>query len=200
MITERKIFWLFLVTIIASLIYISWSILLPFLLGFIIAYLFLPLARKLSIFMPMSIAAGIIAGSLCIIFTLSLFSLIPILIEQAKILNYNLPQYKLYIFDKILPFLSAKLSIADQDFFALLRKNLSASSGKILKNVSGFVPQIVHSSIIIVNSLIYVCFVPLTTFLFIKDWDLMRKNFLDLIPNASRDIFIDKIYSIYIFV
>jgi predicted PurR-regulated permease PerM len=122
--------------------------------------------------------------------------LIPVLIEQIKILNYNLPQYKLYVIEKIIPFFYSKFSLQNHDFSVLLKQSLSGSGGKIIKNFGGFVPHILHSSMIIFNFFVYVFFIPLAAFLFMKDWDLIYNKLLNLIPEEGRNIFESKVKEI----
>ncbi len=180
------------------------NILLPFIIGIIIAYFLDPAAEKLEKLKFSRTSATLVI--LCIfIFIISLFAYIigPVLYLQTKALIAKMPDYINGIDQITKPYLNDfynKIGYKEGGNFGLL-KEISEFSIKFSTNIFSNIWQ---SSLKFINLFVLIFIAPIVTFYLLRDWNKIVVNIANLIPKKiKKETFkqfkeIDKVLSGYI--
>lgn len=174
------------------------GILLPFIVGFIIAFLFKNIVRKyenkisrgkLSLIIISSFSA-IVVGLSIVIFPSIISQLFDLLAETIKDIQ-NIDKNNLYtMIDKAL----VKFRIEEIEG---LQNCISNLINLVLKSLMNLANSFLLSSIQIINILLMICISPIVAFYFLKDWDkmfyyiencLLPKNYRKDFQNFSKQI------------
>jgi predicted PurR-regulated permease PerM len=188
---------------ILTFIFLIKSILTPFILSAIIAYLLNPVIDKLQkIGLSRSISSLFIViifiSAILIIFT----KIIPILIVELADLVTNLPIY----FDNIKNNFLPKFLLEQDLFFESNLKNII--DGQNISNILSFsdniLGNITYSTNIVIGLISLVSIIPFISFYFLRDWHLIIKSVKNYLPKNHKNniinifIDIDKIISKYL--
>jgi len=170
------IFFLF-IFILAFLILAS-DILLPFIVGLIIAYILNPIVIKMDNFgINHSISVMISLFFSLVVFFGSFIFLIPIFIDQFQIVLEKMP----IIFDKINYYLNKyndSLNIIDKETYSKYISNLiSSKSGELIKYLFEFLTLSFNKTFAVLNFLGLVLITPIVTFYILYDWEKIFKFF-----------------------
>jgi predicted PurR-regulated permease PerM len=184
---RQYVFWIGALVIFALLIWLLHEILLPFVAGMALAYLFNPLASRLErVGVSRMLASLIIIGVFVLFFIALLLLIVPILGGQLSGFMENLPDYVRRL----------QAAVADPSRPWLQRLvgdklgNVDASFGDVVKEGAGWLMTFVKSlwsggqALISVLSLIIVT--PVVAFYLLNDWERMVAKVDSWIPIANR--------------
>ena len=181
------------------------DILLPFIVGIIIAYFLDPAADKLE---KKGWNRGYATLFILLLFILFIiifsYSLGPILYRQLIALITSIPEYIKNTIKILSPYLNK--------LYDKLGYENNIQQGVILKEISeyaltlskGIFKNIWHSSIAVINFLSLIFITPIVTFYLLKDWDMIMAKIKILIPQKYQSDFhnqcnnIDSVLSSYI--
>lgn len=205
--TENKnwIFWIILLVIFSSLVYILRSVLLPFVVGIIIGYLLDPLATRLEkLKINRSIATCLVLLLVAIILIPLIIALFGMIDEQLALFISAVPKYMETLTQKIEPIINNL-----QDNFPNLnrekiREYLRGNMSNGLKLIGTLLRKLISGSYAIFNILSLVLITPIVTFYMLRDWNDFIKKVDSLLPKAYKKEIrtqakeIDKIISSFI--
>ncbi|MEL0313883.1 MAG: AI-2E family transporter [Halieaceae bacterium] len=179
--------WVALVT--AVLIAFFWllhPILLPFLLGALIAYLGDPLVDRLEA-RGHRRTTGVIAVFCAFSLLLSSLMLvaIPLLIDQVDQVIKNIPVFYRWLSESALPAIQSTLSVSgaelpEIDWEAELTARWESLGVWLAQSALG----LSRSGLNLLSALINIALVPVVAFYLLRDWDIMMERLLNLVPRA----------------
>jgi len=162
------------------------NILLPFIIGTIIAYFLDPAASKLEkVKISRTIAAILILAVFIIIITAFIYVIGPILYIQTKSLIAKMPEYIKGIDSLMAPYLTdfySKIGYEESYNFGLL-KEISEFS---LKFSSSIFSNIWQSSLKFINLFVLLFITPIVTFYLLRDWNKIVANIDNLITKKIK--------------
>ncbi len=182
-INKEVLFWLLASLFVIGFVALLHEVMLPFVLGLAIAYFLDPVADRLQrLGLGRMAATSIISLLLGLIILIGLFTLMPVLFEQAVNLVQNTPRYLDTIYAMINSY--GKQYMGDdfnlphmgyRDAIKKLTAQYSGNSGDILKSIwSGSKAFISFMSLILIT--------PVVAFYMLHDWDRMMKYINSITP------------------
>lgn len=201
MITERRLFWLFVVAGLLGLVYLLANIITPFVVCLVLAYILDPLTdaleekgfgRTISAFL-------VCAGSLGVLFMLFLF-LLPVLISQIASLAKALPELLVWLQARIDHFFATPSPALDWvlEQFALddsgdvqqkltneVKKAFRDFGSTLFQDTSVLLKGIEKYIGAISSSLSMLLLVPFILFYLLRDWDRMVMSLVDILPRSQ---------------
>lgn len=184
-ITEIRILVpLAIVIAIGVLVYLLAPMLAPFVVGALLAYLGDPLIDRLETYrMSRGLAVTCVFLILIIIISLTLFLLIPILVDQVNGLIKRLPLF-IDRLDQRADALAAQFGLTiDSSSFKQIALDYLPEAGNATK---GLLKTITQSGGFLIGGLVFMMLTPLITFYLLRDWDIMVAHIHELIPNNVR--------------
>jgi len=174
------------------LIYLLAPVLMPFLIGSLLAYLGDPLVDKLETKKLSRTAAVIVVFVVILLIILVLpFVLLPLIQQQLVALAASFPKYIDWVQQHVVPFISQTFGI-DPDLLntATLKQNIVAHwsdvggiAGNLLKSVS-------KSSMVLLESTANIVLIPVVTFYLLRDWDILIARIHELLPRQQEPIIV----------
>ncbi len=173
------------------------AVLFPLLASLLVAYLLDPAVdwfeeRKVSRTVAISIfmVAGLVTSALFILV------LYPTVVRTAAKIVDRLPLLAEVLQSQTLPWLRERgveipptLSLAFDEYGATLQENLP----NLVQKITGWVGGIVAGAGGVVASLLNIVMIPLFTFYFLRDFDLMTASLREYIPLARREVLLDRV-------
>ena len=181
--------WPWVALLLAALFGALWllhPILLPFLLGALIAYLGDPAVDRLE-------ARGYrrTTGVVCVflLFSLLLAALlliaIPLLIEQVDQFIRAVPVFYRWLSDSALPAIQSTLSVGGAELPAIdWEAELTARWESVGKWLAQSLVGISRSGLGLLGAMINLALVPVVAFYLLRDWDKMMESLLNLVPRV----------------
>jgi len=183
--------WLMLALLVASgwLIYLLAPVITPFAISAVLAYFGDPLVDRLektSIWrwkFNRTLAVSIVFVLILSLLTIVLLIIVPMLVEQVRLLIHLLPQWIEWFSDTALPWLAHKAGIELKDFdsaqFSEMLKQywqeISTATFKVIDIIS-------RGGMAVVALLTNLVLIPVVTFYLLRDWDLLIRGIHDLLP------------------
>lgn len=181
--TKRWLFWCGIGLFALLFIYLIRSILLPFVVGILMAYILDPLADKLE---ERKLSRTVSTLIICGIFFISLMFMCvvipPAIAEQAAGLLASLPDYVTEFNSRYGERISAWLGAFNGNHAASIEQFASNISGVMLKFIENFVSSVFQSGMFIVNLLGLLLITPVVTFYLLRDWDVLVERADKLLP------------------
>lgn len=181
---------LFALTLGGILIYLLRAILMPFLVGALLAYLADPLADRLErLRLNRTFAVVVVFTVLSLIGIGTILLLLPILGRQVDTLRSMLPQIVEWVHQTGLPWLRARtgVDIAALDLETL--RNAFAqhwqSTGSI---IASMVAQATSSGLAMAGLLANIALIPVVAFYLLRDWDVLVARIRDLLPRRMEPV------------
>lgn len=193
--TAFLIYTLLILALILSLKYLT-LLAAPLFFSFIIAYLFIPVVNFLErkTFMPRSIATGLVMILLVVVVVTIIASIFPHVLDQVENAAVKFP--------KIMERFSQKVKVVND----YILKNFSPYVGpidlvskvegmitRLRADLSNFVITVFSSLYSVMITVLYMVFVPLFSYYFIKDYRDIQHTLFSLIPNRYEDRTMEKI-------
>lgn len=171
------------------LIYLLQPILMPFLVGALLAYLGDPLADRLErTRLSRTTAVVIVFAVLLTIVGGLVLLLVPMIGAQLDALQLHLPQMLRWAQQTAVPWLEQRAGIELSDHLALDRvANALAAHWRETGDVLTIVLQrVTNSTLALAGWIANIALIPVVTFYLLRDWDLVVQRIRDLIPRASE--------------
>lgn len=168
-------------------IYLIRSVLLPFVLGALIAYFLDPAADKLEKWkFSRTLATTTIILSFFIVMTLLLLLIAPLLTNQLSNLIFDLPNYFNENGVKYEQQVSSWLGMIPTEYIDNIKNYINNIASYALKLVGGVVGGMFLSSMAVINVLSLVLITPVITFYLLRDWDVITNKFHALLPRKHE--------------
>jgi predicted PurR-regulated permease PerM len=187
--------WLILAALTASgwLIYLLAPVITPFAISAVLAYFGDPLVDRLeraSIWkwkLGRTVAVSIVFILMLSLLTIVLLIIVPMLVEQVRLLIHLFPQWIEWFSDTALPWLANKAGFELKDFDSaqfseMLKeywKEISTATFKVIDIISrgGMAVAVLLTNLVLI---------PVVTFYLLRDWDLMIRGIHDLLPRSME--------------
>lgn len=174
---------------------VFWSlfdILIPFLLGMAIAYLFDPVADMFE-------ERGYSRNTATLIITIFMVTLIvifamlllPVLVSQAVELATNLPEFARNLYAKLQPFIHDTIERFGIERSELGRENFPDIAGRAAQILASALTSLVNSGLLIANVFTLILITPVVSFYLLRDWDRLVETIHKMIPRREREAIID---------
>lgn len=159
------------------------SILLPFILAFVLAYFLDPLVNKLTRRKwSRGLASGTVVSGFCV-FVLTLFLiLIPILQTQVLSFIVKLPTITAYVWDKIKVVISYTQHKISSEQMGQLSDAVSQTAFDALNSIAVGILNVISGGIALFNVVSLLLITPVVLFYVLKDWNDVSKNIKGLVP------------------
>ena len=178
------------VALVAVLVYFLDSVLTPFLVSMVLAYLGDPLAdwleekglsRTLSVVLVFCLIFGLLA--------LAMLLVVPVLIHQVKSLVLLLPVWAQWLEDHVVPQVTQYIAI-DPSLFDI--SDLFHKLAGHWQNAGGLLASLglslSRSSMALMGFLVNVALVPVVSFYLLRDWDYLMADFRRLLPRNIEPV------------
>lgn len=185
----RRWVWLGVALLCAALLYWLHPILSPFLVGILLAYLADPLVDRLER-AGLSRTWGVVVGFtlFTLLLTLLLLVLVPMLAKQLIRLYELAPQMLDWLQHEALPFVQARLGLADGFWkFDKIKAAISAHMGQTTDIVGIILSQATASGLALLAWLANLVLIPVVSFYLLRDWDLMMAKIRGLLPRQREE-------------
>lgn len=180
-------FWLGVILAVLVFLYLVKGVLMPFVVGIMVAYFLDPVADWLQ---RHRFSRGISTLIITVLFFAILALLIalaaPFVADQLQILLTSLPQAITEQQQKLEPVVNGWLHRIDPALYATLSEQLKDASKAVLSESVGFVRGVMESGLAAINLLSLLFITPVVTFYFLRDWDVMVKKIHDLLPRRHE--------------
>lgn len=188
--TTKKLFWLALFIVSMVLVFLLDSVLTPFLVAALIAYLGDPIADKLELKGCSRTWAVII---IFVVLTLALVSgvllLVPMLTAQLDLLIQTVPKFLDWLNLHLLPWLQSYFGIEESaQLLEKIKLSLNDNWQKAGDMVGAFIAQVTRSSLAIMAWIGTMALIPVVAFYMLRDWDIFMWHIRDLLPRSEVDL------------
>jgi predicted PurR-regulated permease PerM len=185
---RNAVFWLGALVIVVGLLWLLHPILLPFVLGMVIAYLLDPLANRLIHHgLSRLVAALLILGGFVVAFTLLVLLIAPILSNQVSGFVAHGPDYarriQAMVSDPEHPWIKTVVG----DNLAGSDKAVSDLTNQAIGYVTGFLGSLWTKGRALLSIFSLAIITPVVAFYLICDWDSMVRSVDRLIPVPQRE-------------
>lgn len=182
--------------------YLLRAVLSPVFLALALAYIFDPVIdrfekRKI----PRTLAIFIFVVSIVAFIFILILLVAPSLQEEVTGLVNNFPSYTTQLKEKAIPYLERISGNSLPWSFDEIMTNIS---GYVIKPFAGFVGNILGRTAMLLLSLLNIILIPVFTFYFLRDFDLLKARAFELIPipyrewSLTRFLKVDEIISAFI--
>ena len=171
------------------LVYLLQPILMPFLVGALLAYLGDPLVDRLQLLrLPRTAAVGVVFALLLVVLAGLLLLVVPLVGDQLRALQQSLPAMLTWAQQTALPWIEARAGIELTESLALDRVGAAlAGHWQQTGDVATQVLQRVSSSgLALFGWIANLALIPVVTFYLLRDWDLLVQRVRDLLPRRSE--------------
>ena len=181
-------FWLIGIVLFFTFLYMIKSILLPFVVGMLLAYFLDPAADKLESwgFSRLLATAGII-GAFFLALVLAGIALIPTLADQFSGLVNALPDTVSHLQAHVQPLIDRFIDAIPPEQAAGVKTAAGNGYGTLLAGAGEFFAGLLKSGMAVVNALSLVFITPVVAFYLLKDWDRIVAKIDRLLPLPYAD-------------
>lgn len=184
---NRWVFWSLLFVFFCGMVYLLRSVLLPFVAGIILGYLFDPWAS----FFEKKGCNRTVATLLVLLITILLFLPIAVLLislidEQLMRFLSSLPHYISAFIKKIEPFMIEMQNHIPGFDAEKVRASLRSSIAENIKLVGVFLRGLLNKGFAFFNLLSLILITPVVTFYMLRDWDRFVAKVDSLLPRDSK--------------
>jgi len=187
----RRLQWAALALAVCWLVWVLAPILTPFVFALILAWLGDPLVDRLErAGRSRNVAVTLVFTAMALIVLAGLLILVPLLERQIETLIASWPHYRDWFMLTALPWVEQRLGIELTDWLdfghlsQLVRDNWDRAGG-IAATVLGYLSR---SGFAVIGVVANVALLPVITFFFLRDWDLLVERVASLIPRDHLDI------------
>lgn len=122
--------------------------------------------------------------------------LIPLIYEQITKFIENIPQYREYVNNSIIPVIMEQVKKVNGSYVMKVQDKLGSIVQVILEDLVLFIQKIWKSGFVFVSFLSMIVLVPLISFYLIKDWSEMTGNLMNLVPKTKKNTIKELVYDI----
>lgn len=172
---------------IGTFLYDVRSILTPFVVAFVIAYILKPLMTKLDAWhIPRGYSAFLLVFGFVILVTIAIFFAFPLLQKELILLANKVPSYVADIEQTVTPVLQNLLTYIDQKTIAQVQETLAKQFGTMFAWFLQLFAGLVTNSLVLANVISLIILTPLVTFYVLKDWSSIEHFLRDLTPHPMK--------------
>lgn len=189
----------------AFFLYSVSSILMPFIVSFVIAYFLNPLTKAVvNKGLNREFVVGIIVGVFVLILVGIFLKLVPALFSQIHQFIVTIPKYEAYVSENVLPRITELFNQMDPKFAVQIKAQLSNFSNKFFEYLMVVISNVFNSSLAILNIVGFILFMPILVFYLLRDWPKVVYSTDHLIPLVYKNLIleqfgqIDQVLSAYI--
>jgi predicted PurR-regulated permease PerM len=184
--------WLLVLAVIMSLLYLLSDVLLPFIVGGVIAYCFNPVVSKLEkFFFSRSLATIVVIGLLLIIIFLLFLIALPPLTAEVEAFIGKLPGYKTQLQTKVFPWATAMTSKIDPTLAEHIKKFIEGFSDTLVSQVMKCINAVWSSSLAVINIISLVFITPIIAFYLLRDWNNIVIRLKNYLPVKQKEVVLD---------
>jgi len=186
---RQAIFWLVVIALFFAGLYLFREILLPFVAGMAVAYLFDPLCDRLErAGLNRTLATSVVTLAFVAVLVLALLLLLPVLIGQLTSLIERLPGYLESLRGELASLVTTLEARLSPDMVARIRETLADSGGKIAGWVTGLLTGVVTGGVALANLLSLIFITPVVSFYLLRDWDRIVAWVDGCLPRGSLGV------------
>ena len=182
------LFWTGLIIGVIWLLTMVKSVLLPFILGLLIAYLFDGLCDRMEKRMPRALASGLVVITLIGMFVGIGFALVPLLAQQLGDLVALLPDLIASAKRQALRYMSELPLPANSMPITEVKAQLGQASGELSETLRSMVTGILHSGGALINAFTLMLITPVVAFYCLRDWDKMVASVDRVLPRSHAPV------------
>lgn len=185
----RRWVWLGGIVLLCVFVFLLHSILTPFLVALLLAYLFDPVVDRLEK-AGLSRTLGVVAvfALFTLIITALVLVLVPMLAKQLFRLYELAPQMLDWLQHTAMTWAQAKLGLADGFWkFDKVKAAISEHMGQTTDIVGVVLSQATASSLALIGWLTNLVLIPVVAFYLLRDWDIMMAKIRSLLPRNSEE-------------
>lgn len=185
---NQAFFWIALIA--GTLVFLTLlkSVLLPFVAGIAVAYLFDPLADQLErAGINRALAAGLIIGIFVLAMILGAFFLYPVAARQVLSLLARIPTLIDRGRDQLLPYLQHFLEEVPGNNTAAVKQALGGSAEKAVEVLGDILSGLLNRGLALLNLLSLLIVTPIVAFYLLRDWDILVALVDSWLPRHHRD-------------
>ncbi|WP_372014775.1 AI-2E family transporter [Pseudoxanthomonas sp. 10H] len=181
----RQLKWLAVVSAALWLVWLLGPILTPFVLGALLGWLGDPLVDRLERRgFSRNLAVAVVFGAMTLVLVLALLILVPLLERQVVTLIESAPTYRDWILQTALPWLEQKTGMdlvgwLDAGRVSEWVRTHWEQAGGVAAAVFGYVSR---SGVAMLAWVANVVLLPILTFYFLRDWDMLVDRVASLVP------------------
>lgn len=186
--SRQAVFWTCVLGVLILALWILSSMLLPFVLGMAVGYLFDPVVERMTKWgIPRAAAAGgLVLAAFALGITLIVL-LAPLVVEQAFRLAVKLPAYVMSLYDLSAPFLLRAATAAGIGDTVDLAPTLTAAAERIAGPLTALVRGLLGQGLAFVNVALLLAITPLVAFYLLRDWPRIVAEVDGWLPRAHAD-------------
>ncbi len=187
-INKVALFWLALLLLFIWFLNAEEPILLPFVVGILVAYFLDPLADKCEEWgMSRHWAAICITSIFFLILIIVCMILGPLLYQQSVELVKKLPDYVEAVRTQLQPLLQEWKGVLNYSQLESVRSSLGDVSGKAVGVLGGILGGVLKSGAAFLNLLSLLLITPIVSFYLLRDWDRLVERIEGLLPREHAD-------------
>jgi predicted PurR-regulated permease PerM len=182
--------WLTVVLVAAfgGLLYLLQPILMPFLAGFLLAYLASPMVDRLVKWkMPRVLAVCLVFFGITLVFMALIGGLIPAIKNQIIYLHTKMPDFIKWINTQAIPWIEKNFQVDVKRFDVSLVTDLIVNSWQDAGTMAGeLLSKIATSGLTLIGFLASLALIPVVTFYLMLDWDKLLNKVEELLPRQIQ--------------
>ena len=185
--------WLFWVAVAAGFLLFIWllnDILLPFVVGIVVAYFLDPIVARLQRLGMSRTWATTAVTVLAVLITVGVaMAIVPPLFGQLQALIINMPDYTVKLAARVLPLIDPLREKLDLPKLSLqeLQAEVAQRAGQLLAVLGAVAGQVAQRGIALVNLLALLFLTPVVTFYLLRDWVKVVDALDDALPLDHAD-------------
>jgi predicted PurR-regulated permease PerM len=210
---KRFVLWFIMSALVVALLWMARPVLVPFILGLVLAYLLLPLVHWLERHMPAQLRTWKVARPLSIILTYLLFVLIiagvvafivPVMAQQVGTFIERVPQYYQQLGDLVQEGREWYEVSIPEDWKTTIEENLAEIAQEVLGAVQGNLVGVLRSVLGSISFLIGLVIIPFWLFYILQDESQVKEGILEALhPELRADVqslatLVDHVLSAYV--
>ena len=181
-------FWLVLLVVVLICVFLLRSVLLPFVAGMAVAYLFDPVCDKLEQWkLSRTWATAIVTAGFVLACVLVLLLVIPAVVSQIATLIDRAPDYLAAIQREVTTVVELLRDRLDPSTQQKVKSVLGGSADKIFAWATEVLGGIVSGGVAFFNFVALMVITPVVAFYLLRDWDHMIAKVDDWLPRRHRD-------------
>lgn len=182
-------FWVILLGGFAILLYLFSPIMLPFVMGMVIAYFMDPVVDRLELLkMPRWAATSVALAVFVVLIVLLIMLLLPMVRTQVEALLEALPGYLDKVHDSVLPWAEHNLRSIDPQAVNKLRNSVGDMAGQGLGLLGGLLQHVLTGGLAIFDIASLLIVTPIVAFYLLRDWDLIVAKIDSVLPKRHAKI------------
>lgn len=180
---ERTLFWVAGIIIFVFFLYLINDILLPFVVGILVAYFLDPVVGKLEKSkLSRTTATLIITATFFVVIFVLAALLVPVLYDQLVELAKKIPQYTKELQEKYLPILTSMIDKVDHEAAQKIKDTTANISGYIVQFLGELLTDLGKSGVALLNLISLIFISPVVSFYMLRDWHKIIAKVNSLLP------------------